>query len=241
MAHHAGGVAGGLVRHVHGGALVRDAPALAGDDAGAVLLARGQRRVAAQQIRRVVGIDAGIDILRQGSGLGDLGIGGAVVGALTGAESEQLRLHVAADARARIVAVVVILAGAVLQESDHAVQRRLIGSGDAAVKLLLEGQLVLLGGGQTVGQRLHSGVVLLLILAGQLVALIDRHGLITGLQVFDLLLRRGVQFGRVVGQSVQQTVELRQIEPVAVVGAVLQALDVLDGRQLGVACSAGAV
>ena len=129
--------------------------------------------------------------------------------------------------------------GAVLQIGDHAVQRRLIGSGDAAVKLLLEGQLALDGVGQTVGQRLHHGVVLLLLLAGQLAPLIARHGLIAGLQVFDLLLRRGVQLGHIIGQGVQQAAELLQIEPVAVVGAVLQQLDVLHGLLLGIACGAG--
>ena len=235
MAQYAGGVADVFVRHVHGHALVGDAPAIAGDDAGAAQLARADGRVTAQEIRRVVGIDTGVDILRQRGGLGDLGIGIAVVDILAGAESEQLALHVAADLRR----VLVVRAGIVLQIGDHAVQRRLIGSGDAAVKLLLEGQLALDGGGQAVGERLHHGVVLLLLLARQLAPLIDRHGLVAGFQVADLLLRRGVQLGHIVGQSVQQAAELLQIEPVAVVGTVLQPLDGLDGRLLGVARLAG--
>ena len=230
VAQHAGGIAVVLLRYEHGHALVGDAPAVAGDDAGAAQLARADSRVTAQEIRRVVGVDAGVDILRQGGGLGDLGIGIAVVDILAGAESEQLALHVAADLRR----IIIVHAGTVLQIGDHAVQRRLIGSGDAAVKLLLEGQLALDGGGETVGQRLHHGVVLLLLLARQLAQLIARHGLVAGLQVFDLLLRRGVQFGHIVGQGVQQAAELLKIEPVAVVGTVLQLLDVLDGLLLGV-------
>ena len=47
VAQHAGGVAAVFIRHIHGHAGVGNAPARAGDDAGAVLLARSQRRVAA--------------------------------------------------------------------------------------------------------------------------------------------------------------------------------------------------
>ena len=235
MTQHTGGIAVVLFRYEHGHARVGDAPSIAGDDAGAAQLARADGCVTAQEIRRVVGVDAGVDILRQRVGLGNLGVGIAVVDILAGAVGEQLALHVAAD----LGRVLIVRVGAVLQIGDHAVQRRLIGCRDAAVELLLEGQLALDGGGEAVGQRLHHGVVLLLLLAGQLAPLIARHGLIAGLQVFDLLLRRGVQLGHIIGQGVQQAAELLQIEPVAVVGAVLQQLDVLHGLLLGVAGSAG--
>ena len=235
MAQHAGGIAVVLLRYEHGHARVGDAPSIAGDDAGAAQLARADGCVTAQEIRRVVGVDAGVDILRQRVGLGNLGVGIAVVDILAGAVGEQLALHVAAN----LGRIFIVHAGAVLQIGDHPVQRRLIGRGDAAVKLLLEGQLALDSRREAVGQRLHHGVVLLLLLNRQLTLLIARHGLIAGLQVFDLLLRRGVQFGHIIGQGVQQAAELLQIEPVAVVGAVLQQLDVLHGLLLGVAGSAG--
>ena len=228
---HAGGVAAVFIRHIHGHAGVGNVPARAGDDAGAVLFARADGCIAAQEVRGVVGIHAGHDVLRQGRGLGDPVISRAVVGAAGGVEGEQLRLHIAADLRR----VLVVRAGIVLQIGDHVRQRRLIGCGNLAV-ILPERQLAGHGRSQL---RVGDGVVLLLLTARQLTPLIDRHGLIAGLELRHRVGRRSIQLGHIVGQLRQQAAELLQIEPVAVVGVVLQALDGLDGRQLGVARLAG--
>ena len=230
VAQHAGGVVHVLIRHIHGHAGVGNAPARAGDDAGAVLLALGQRRVAAQEVRGVVGIHAGNNA-GQGRGLGDLGEGRAVVGAAGGVEGEQLRLHITADLRR----VLVVRAGIVLQIGDHVRQRRLIGCGNLAV-ILPERQLAGHGGGQL---RVGDGVVLLLLTARQLAPLIDRHGLVAGLELRHRIGRRSVQLGHIVGQLAQQAAELRQIAGVEAVGAALQTLDGLDGLLLGVARLAG--
>ena len=88
VAQHAGGVAAVFIRHIHGHAGVGNAPARAGDDAGAVLFARADGRIAAQEVRGIVGIHAGHDVLRQGRGLGDPGISRAVVGIAGGVEGE---------------------------------------------------------------------------------------------------------------------------------------------------------
>ena len=235
VAQHAGGVAHVLIRHIHGHAGVGNAPARAGDDAGAVLLALGQRRVAAQEVRRVVGIDAGHDVRRQGRGLGDLCVGSAVSGTLARAESKQLCHLVAADAGTRVIAVIVVLTGVVLQIGDHVRQRRLIGCGHAAV-ILLERQLAGRGRGQLC---VGDGVVLLLLTARQLAPLIGRHGLVAGLELRHRIGRRSIQLGHIVGQLAQQAAELRQIAGVEAVGAALQTLDGLDGLLLGVARLAG--
>ena len=231
VAQHAGGVAAVFIRHIHGHAGVGNAPARAGDDAGAVLLARADGCIAAQEVRGVVGIHAGHDVLRQGRGLGDPVISRAVVGAAGGVEGEQLRLHIAADLRR----VVVVCAGIVLQIGDHVRQRRLIGCGHAAV-VLPERQLAGRGGGQL---RVGDGIVLFLLTARQLTPLIDRHGLIAGLELRHRIGRRSIQLGHIIGQLRQQTAELRQIGLVVTVGSALQTLDGLDGRQLGVARLAG--
>ena len=125
-----------------------------------------------------------------------------------------------------------------MQIGDHAVQRRLIGCGNLAV-ILLERQLILLRGSQTVRLRLDDGVVLLLLTARQLAPLIDRHGLVAGLELCHRVGRRGVQLGHVVGQLRQQAAELLQIDLVVIVGAALQLLDGLDGLLLSVARLAG--
>ena len=231
VAQHAGGVAAVFIRHIHGHAGVGNAPARAGNDAGAVLLARADGCIAAQEVRGVVGIHAGHDVLRQGRGLGDPVISRAVVGAAGGVEGEQLRLHIAADLRR----VLVVCAGIVLQIGDHVRQRRLISCGHAAV-VLPERQLAGHGGGQL---RLDDGIVLLLFTARQLAPLIDRHGLVAGLELRHRVGRRSIQLGHIIGQLRQQTAELRQIGLVVVVGTALQTLDGLDGRQLGVARLAG--
>ena len=231
VAHHAGGVAAVFIRHIHGHAGVGNAPARAGDDAGAVLFARADGCIAAQEVRGVVGIHAGHDVLRQGRGLGDLGVGGAIVDGLAGAEGEQLGLHVATDLRR----VLVVRAGIVLQIGDHVRQRRLIGCGHAAV-VLPERQLAGHGGGQL---RVGDGIVLLLFTARQLAPLIDRHGLVAGLELRHRIVRRSIQLGHIIGQLRQQTAELHQIGLVVTVGTALQTLDGLDGRQLGVARFAG--
>ena len=230
VAQHAGGVVHVLIRHIHGHAGVGNAPARAGDDAGAVLLALGQRRVAAQEVRGVVGIHAGNNA-GQGRGLGDLGEGRAVVGAAGGVEGEQLRLHITADLRR----VLVVRAGVGLQIGDHVRQRRLIGCGHAAV-VLPERQLAGRGRGQF---RAGDGVVLLLLAARQLAPLIDRHGLVAALELRHRVGSRGVQLGHIVGQLAQQAAELRQIALVVIVSAALQALDGLDGLLLGIARLAG--
>ena len=235
VAQHTGIVVIIYVRHIHGGAGVGNAPALAGNNAGAVRLALGQRRVAAQEVRGVVGIDAGIDVPRQGRGLGDLGVGSAVSGTLGSAESKQLCHLVAADAGTRVIIVIVILTGVVLQIGDHVRQRRLIGCGHAAV-VLPERQLAGRGGRQfCVG----DGVVLLLLTARQLAPLIGRHSLIAGLELRHRIGSRGVQLAGIVGQLCQQTAELLQIGLVAVIGTALQFSDGLDGLLLGVARLAG--
>ena len=231
VAQHAGGVAAVFIRHIHGHAGVGNAPARAGDDAGAVLFARADGCIAAQEVRGVVGIHAGHDVLRQGRGLGDPVISRAVVGAAGGVEGEQLRLHIAADLRR----VLVVRAGIVLQIGDHVRQRRLIGCGNLAV-ILPERQLAGHGRGQL---RVGDGVVLLLLTARQLTPLIDRHGLIAGLELRHRIGRRSIQLGHIIGQLRQQTAELRQIGLVVTVGSALQTLDGLDGRQLGVARLAG--
>ena len=231
VAQHAGGVAAVFIRHIHGHAGVGNVPARAGDDAGAVLFARADGCIAAQEVRGVVGIHAGHDVLRQGRGLGDPVISRAVVGAAGGVEGEQLRLHIAADLRR----VLVVRAGIVLQIGDHVRQRRLIGCGNLAV-VLPERQLAGRGGGQL---RVGDGVVLLLLTARQLTPLIDRHGLIAGLELRHRVGRRSIQLGHIIGQLRQQTAELRQIGLVVVVGTALQTLDGLDGLLLGVARLAG--
>ena len=231
VAQHAGGVAAVFIRHIHGHAGVGNAPARAGDDAGAVLLARADGCIAAQEVRGVVGIHAGHDVLRQGRGLGDPVISRAVVGAAGGVEGEQLRLHIAADLRR----VLVVCAGIVLQIGDHVRQRRLIGCGHAAV-VLPERQLAGHGGGQL---RVGDGIVLLLFTARQLAPLIDRHGLVAGLELRHRIVRRSIQLGHIIGQLRQQTAELRQIGLVVTVGTALQTLDSLDGLLLGVARLAG--
>ena len=230
VAQHTGGVAHVLIRHIHGHAGVGNAPARAGDDAGAVLLARADGRVAAQEVRGVVGIHAGNNA-GQGRGLGDPVISRAVVGAAGGVEGEQLRLHIAADLRR----VLVVRAGVGLQIGDHVRQRRLIGCRHAAV-VLLERQLAGRGRGQF---RAGDGVVLLLLAARQLAPLIDRHGLVAGLELRHRVGGRGIQLAGIVGQLAQQAAELRQIVPVEAVGAALQLLDGLDGLLLGVARLAG--
>ena len=125
-----------------------------------------------------------------------------------------------------------------MQIGDHAVQRRLIGCGNLAV-ILLERQLILLRGGQTVCLRLDDGVILLLLTARQLAPLIGRHGLVAGLELRHRIGRRSIQLGHVIGQLRQQTAELRQIGLVVTVGTALQPLDGLDGLLLGVARRAG--
>ena len=125
-----------------------------------------------------------------------------------------------------------------MQIGDHVRQRRLIGCGNLAV-ILLERQLILLRGGQTVCLCLDDGVILLLLTARQLAPLIDRHGLVAGLELCHRVGRRGVQLGHVVGQLRQQAAELLQIDLVVIVGAALQLLDSLDGLLLGVARLAG--
>ena len=230
VAQHAGGVVAVLIRHIHGHAGVGNAPARAGDDAGAVLLARADGRVAAQEVRGVVGIHAGNNA-GQGRGLGDPVISRAVVGIAGGVEGEQLRLHIAADLRR----VLVVRAGIVLQIGDHVRQRRLIGCGNLAV-ILPERQLAGHGGGQL---RVGDGVVLLLLTARQLAPLIGRHGLVAGLELRHRIGRRSIQLGHIIGQLRQQTAELRQIGLVVTVGTALQTLDGLDGLLLGVARRAG--
>ena len=231
VAQHAGGVAAVFIRHIHGHAGVGNAPARAGNDAGAVLFARADGCIAAQEVRGVVGIHAGHDVLRQGRSLGDPVISRAVVGAAGGVEGEQLRLHIAADLRR----VLVVRAGIVLQIGDHVRQRRLIGCGNLAV-ILPERQLAGHGGGQL---RVGDGIVLLLLTARQLAPLIDRHGLVAGLELRHRIGRRSIQLGHVIGQLRQQTAELRQIGLVVAVGTALQTLDGLDGLLLGVARLAG--
>ena len=231
VAQHTGGVAAVFIRHIHGHAGVGNAPARAGDNAGAVLLARADGRVAAQEVRGIVGIHAGHDVLRQRRGLGDPVISRAVVGAAGGVEGEQLRLHIAADLRR----VLVVRAGIVLQIGDHTVQHRLIGCGDTAV-ILPERQLAGHSGGQF---RVGDGVILLLLTARQLAPLIARHGLVAALELRHRVGRRGVQLGHIVGQLAQQAAELHQIGLVVTVGAALQTLDGLDGLLLGVARRAG--
>ena len=231
VAQHAGGVVHVLIRHIHGHAGVGNAPARAGNDAGAVLFARADGCIAAQEVRGVVGIHAGHDVLRQGRGLGDPVISRAVVGAAGGVEGEQLRLHIAADLRR----VLVVCVGIVLQIGDHVRQRRLIGCGHAAV-VLPERQLAGHGGGQL---RVGDGVVLLLLTARQLAPLIGRHGLVAGLELRHRIGRRSIQLGHIVGQLAQQAAELRQIALVVIVSAALQALDGLDGLLLGIARLAG--
>ena len=122
-----------------------------------------------------------------------------------------------------------------MQIGDHAVQRRLIGCGHAAV-VLPERQLAGHGGGQL---RVGDGVVLLLFTARQLAPLIDRHGLVAGLELRHRVGRRSIQLGHVIGQLRQQTAELRQIGLVVTVGTALQPLDGLDGLLLSVARLAG--
>ena len=240
VAQYLGGVAAVGIRHIHGSGRVGNAPASAGNDAGAVLFARADGCIAAQEVRGVVGIHAGVDILRQRGGLGDLGISRAVVGASAGTESEQLGLHIIADAGAGRVVVPIVRAGTVLQIGDHAVQRRLIGCGNLAV-ILLKRQLILLRGSQTVRLRLDDGVVLLLLTARQLAPLIGRHSLVAGLQIIDLRLGGGIQLGHIVGQVAQIGAEVVQIAGVEAVRVRLQLLDGLDGCQLCVAGGAGSL
>ena len=122
-----------------------------------------------------------------------------------------------------------------MQIGDHVRQRRLIGCGHAAV-VLPERQLAGHGGGQL---RVGDGVILLLLTARQLAPLIDRHGLVAGLELRHRIGRRSIQLGHVIGQLRQQTAELHQIGLVVTVGTALQTLDGLDGLLLGVARLAG--